>query len=183
MAATETTAKWCQCGASHPGPGTVRWSRVFDRRIVRSRLRIPLVGTRTYATPHPASRATVTAGRLLVLGLVLTVAIGSLSRAAVISPTTAARGTIELRQLLPPPWGKTYFGFIFRLWDTTDPRWGDTRSFRQRINDSIEMELGGKHPTTLEVDAPWQDSNGRSVPFVASRADVAKVLRVTGTHG
>src|SRR5262249_34947040 len=29
----------------------------------------------------------------------------------------------------------------------------------------------------------WQDSNGRSVPFVASRADVAKVLRVTGTHG
>ena len=44
----------------------------------------------------------------------------------------AAPAHAGLIRLLAPPDGQTYFGFTFRLWDTTDQAWGDTRPFDTR---------------------------------------------------
>ena len=88
-----------------------------------------------------------------------------------------------LTRLLAPPDGRSYFGFTFRLWDTTDQAWGDTRPFDTRIHDSITNELDGKAPTFLTVYAAWQhpDQAGKPlVPFSDSLGDVAKVHSVTG---
>jgi hypothetical protein len=88
-----------------------------------------------------------------------------------------------LTRLLAPPDGQSYFGFTFRLWDTSDQAWGDTRSFDVRIRDSIVHELAGKTPTFLTVWAAWQapDRAGKPfVPFGNSLDDVAKVQGVTG---
>lgn len=93
----------------------------------------------------------------------------------------AARAPLE--HLVPPRPGHTYFGFTFRLWDTPDLAWGDTRPFETRIGDAIAHELGGKRPTFLTVWAPWQDPDRRGkplVPFAARLADVEKVNAVTG---
>jgi hypothetical protein len=86
-----------------------------------------------------------------------------------------------LTQLVPAPDGQAYFGFTFRLWDSTDQAVGDSRPFDQRIQDSIQNELAGKTPTFLTVWAGWQNS-GQFVPFGASSSDVAKVHGVTGAH-
>jgi hypothetical protein len=82
---------------------------------------------------------------------------------------------------VPAPDGQAYFGFTFRLWDSTDPAVGDSRAFDQRIQDSIQNELAGKTPTFLTVWAGWQNS-GQLVPFSASSSDIAKVQGVTGAH-
>jgi hypothetical protein len=98
--------------------------------------------------------------------------------------STPAQGGRVVR-LLPPPDGKTYFGFTFRLWDTGDPVWGDARPFPERIRDSIQRELAGKTPTFLTVWAPWQYPDQKPVvPFTdPGVADlVSRVKSVTGAH-
>jgi hypothetical protein len=88
-----------------------------------------------------------------------------------------------LTRLLPPPDGKAYFGFTFRLWDTSDPVWGDSRPYAERVADSIKNELGGKRPTFMPVWATWQrpDEAGKPlVPFGNSLDDIRKVQSVTG---
>jgi hypothetical protein len=95
------------------------------------------------------------------------------------SPT--ARASAPLTRLTVPPNGETYFGFTYRLWDSSDPGWGDVRPFAQRIADSIATELGGKTPTFLTVWAGWQpDPRGPLVPFGNALADIARVKSVTG---
>jgi hypothetical protein len=78
------------------------------------------------------------------------------------------------------------FGFTFRIFDSTDPVWGDTRPFGERIRDSIASELAGKTPTFIKVWTPWQrpDQAGRPyVPFSAAAADIARVREVVGEEG
>jgi hypothetical protein len=108
---------------------------------------------------------------------------GAAGAAAV--PETSADAARALTRLLPPPDGKAYFGFTFRLWDTTDPAQGDSRPFSDRIRDSIQFELAGKTPTFLKVYAAWQnpDQSGKPlVPFSESSGDVEKVRGITGAH-
>jgi Glycosyl hydrolase family 26/PASTA domain len=108
--------------------------------------------------------------------------------AAVVTASTSARSAGEyggVTRLLPPPDGKAYFGFTFRLWDSSDPVQGDSRPFPTRIRDSIQFELAGKTPTFLTVWAAWQkpDQSGKPlVPFSESSGDVAKVEAITGAH-
>jgi hypothetical protein len=118
--------------------------------------------------------------RLLLTGVALVAATAGAGSAS----STSAQGDRVLR-LLPPPDGKAYFGFTFRLWDTSDPVWGDARPFSERIRDSIQYELAGKTPTFLTVWAPWQYPDQKpTVPFgdQGVRDFVAKVKGVTGAH-
>jgi PASTA domain-containing protein/glycosyl hydrolase family 26 len=97
--------------------------------------------------------------------------------------TGAAAGVFT--RLLPPPDGKTYFGFTFRLWDSTDPAVGDSRPFDQRIHDSIQNELAGKTPTFLNVWAGWQDPanhGNQLLPFSNWSSWVSEVRGITGAH-
>jgi len=71
-----------------------------------------------------------------------------------------------LTRLVVPPDGKVYFGLTFRPWDTTDPAWGDTRPYEERIRDAITNELAGKTPTFLNVWAGWQASDQPGQPMV-----------------
>jgi hypothetical protein len=99
------------------------------------------------------------------------------------SPQAAPR---QLQRLVPQPDGRANFGFTFRLYDTDDPAWGDTRPFSERIADSIQHELAGKTPTFLTVWTPWQhpDEPGKPlVPFSAALPDIAKVRNVVGDQG
>jgi hypothetical protein len=100
-------------------------------------------------------------------------------------PAGSAGESGGLTRLLPPPEGQAYFGFTFRLFETSDPVWGDARSFSDRIRDSIQVELAGKTPTFLSIYAPWQntDESGRPfVPFRDSSANVAQVQAITGAQ-
>jgi hypothetical protein len=86
---------------------------------------------------------------------------------------------------VPPPDGKAYFGFTFRLWDSSDPEQGDSRPFGERIRDSIQFELAGKTPTFLNVWAAWQDPNAPGkplLPFSSSSNWISEVRAVTGAH-
>src|SRR5215471_18429640 len=115
----------------------------------------------------------------VAVGLVLVCA-ASVGAAAGRSTRTAAGG---LTRLLPPPDGQSYFGFTYRLWDSSDPAVGDSRPFDQRIQDSIQNELGGKTPTFLTVWAGWQGfPGGNLVPFGNSLGDIAEVQNVTGAN-
>jgi Glycosyl hydrolase family 26/PASTA domain len=122
------------------------------------------------------------------LGILASAAVVVALAAAAVTASTAARSAGEsggLTRLLPPADGQAYFGFTFRLWDTTDPVWGDARPFSDRIRDSIQFELAGKTPTFLTVRAAWQkpDQSGKPlVPFSESSGDVAEVEAITGAH-
>ena len=92
----------------------------------------------------------------------------------------------ELRRFVPQPDGRANFGFKFRLFDSDDPVWGDTRPFETRIRDSIEHELAGKTPTFITVWASWQNPNapGRPlVPFALARKEIDQVRTVVGDQG
>jgi hypothetical protein len=120
--------------------------------------------------------------RALALALVLAAA------ATVSAPTVSAQAqrSSSLTRLVPPADGQANFGFTFRLFDTSDPIWGDARPFEVRIADSIQNELAGKAPTFLKVWTPWQhpDLPGKPyVPFSDALADVAKVRAVVGEQG
>jgi len=104
---------------------------------------------------------------------------------AAISSVPAGRAA-QLPRLVPQPDGRANFGFTFRLYDSPDPAWGDTRPFEQRISDSIQNELGGKTPTFLTVWTPWQhpEEPGKPfVPFSDALPDIAKVRNVVGDQG
>ena len=97
----------------------------------------------------------------------------------------AASDAPSVDRLLPPPEGKAYFGFTFRLYDTSDPAQGDARPFSDRIHDAIQYELAGKTPTFLAVWAPWQYPDQKpTVPFSdpGVRDFVARAKSVTGAH-
>jgi hypothetical protein len=101
------------------------------------------------------------------------------------TPARSAGDSGGLTRLLPPTDGETYFGFTFRLWETSDSAWGDARAFSDRIRDSVQFELAGKTPTFLTVWAPWQypDQSGKPlVPFSNSSGDVSNVQGITGAH-
>jgi hypothetical protein len=99
--------------------------------------------------------------------------------------TPAARAS-SLTRLVPLPDGQANFGFTFRLFDTTDPLWGDTRPFAERMRDSIQNELAGKTPTFVKVWTPWQrpDQPGKPfVPFSDALRDISTVRGVVGERG
>ena len=111
----------------------------------------------------------------------------ALAAAALLVPIRAATGAPpQLLRLVPQPDGHANFGFTFRLYDTSDPAWGDTRPFGERIADSIQHELGGKTPTFLTVWTSWQqpEQPGKPlVPFSDALPDIAKVRNVVGDQG
>ncbi len=95
---------------------------------------------------------------------------------ALLGSAPAAPSAVVWR-LVPPGAGQAYFGMSVRLWDTTDPAWGDTRPLEARVQDSIDGELAGKRPTFLRVWAPWQrpEEPGKPlVPFSAVAGDIAR---------
>jgi hypothetical protein len=124
-----------------------------------------------------------------VLGAVATaIVLVSVAAASDAAGKPARIAASSLTRLLPPPNGKAYFGFTFRLWDSSDPAQGDSRSFPDRIHDSIQFELAGKTPTFLTVWAPWQNPDQPSKPLVpftdpSVSEFVAKEESVTGAHG
>ena len=87
------------------------------------------------------------------------------------SDSSASAG---LQRLVVPPDGHVYLGLTVRLWDSTDPTWGDTRPFAARIDDIEQNELGGKHPGFLTVYLPW------GAPLSSVSAWIANVNAVTG---
>ena len=120
--------------------------------------------------------------RLLAVGLAV-VAIAVPMASASIDAAPPPAGAVS--RLVPPPDGQCYFGFTFRTWDTSDPAWGDTRPFKERIQDSIKSELGGKTPTFLTVWATWQfpDRSGKPlVPFSSAYNDINTVKAATGAN-
>ena len=122
--------------------------------------------------------------RLGLAGAVLLVVLAG-SSTATSSPTGRLRRSTGLTRLLPPPDGKAYFGFTFRLYDTSDPVQGDARPFSNRIHDAIQYELAGKTPTFLAVWAPWAVPGPEpTVPFShpGVRDFVAKAKSVTGSR-
>jgi hypothetical protein len=111
----------------------------------------------------------------------------ALASAVLVTPVHAATAPpAQLQRLVPQPDGRANFGFTFRLYDSSDPAWGDTRPFEQRIADSIQHELAGKTPTFLTVWTPWQqpEQPGKPlVPFSDALPDIAKVRSVVGDQG
>jgi Glycosyl hydrolase family 26 len=99
---------------------------------------------------------------------------------------TAGADAANLLRFAPPPDGRTNFGFTYRLYDASDPAWGDTRPFERRIQESIQSELAGKTPTFITVWTPWQhpEQPGKPlVPFADALPDVKKVSAVVGEQG
>ena len=99
--------------------------------------------------------------------------------AALPIPTAAGQpreGSGTLTRLVPLPDGQANFGFTFRIFDSTDPVWGDTRSFEERIRSSIQTELAGKTPTFIKVWTPWQRPDQRGKPYVPFSAAVKQRL-------
>lgn len=117
--------------------------------------------------------------RRAIAGALVILVCGGAAGPGAASATSSAR-------LLPPPDGQSYFGFTFRLWDTKDPAWGDSRPFSERIDESIRSELASKRPTLLTVWAGWQapDDPGKPlVSFSARMSDVRKVESIVGPTG
>jgi Glycosyl hydrolase family 26/PASTA domain len=118
---------------------------------------------------------------LVVVAVGLTLLLPASAGTAARRPTRSAAA--GLARLLPPPDGKAYFGFTFRLWDTPDPAEGDSRPFAERIRDSIKFELAGKTPTFLNVWAGWQANNSQQLlPFSNWSTLIAEVRGVTDAH-
>ena len=94
------------------------------------------------------------------------------------SASTLQPNPSETLTKFEPPDGQAYFGFTYRLWET-DAAEGDTRFFAERICDSVELELGGKTPTIIKVQAAWRASSGTQ-PFVIALHDIEKIQKVLG---
>jgi Glycosyl hydrolase family 26 len=128
---------------------------------------------------------TITPRRAIVIVAALMLATTTSALSASATATRSATRS-SLLQLVPPPDGRAYFGFTFRLWETSDPIWGDPRPFSVRIADSITNELGGKRPTWLTVWETWQQPNDRGKPMVGfsqALTDFQEVRTVTGPGG
>jgi hypothetical protein len=102
---------------------------------------------------------------------------------AILAPTAQAA---QLERFVPQPDGRANFGFKYRLFDSADPVWGDTRPFAERIQDSIDHELAGKTPTFITVWAAWQNPGAPGkplVPFGLALNEIAQVRKVVGEQG
>src|SRR5690349_1326544 len=97
----------------------------------------------------------------LAFGLSLALAV--LFVAAGVAPSGAQAPTRP--PLYEPPDGSVYSGMFVRLWDSSDPKVGDSRPFASRLQDSIDQELAGKPPAILLVPATWQRDDGAPIPF------------------
>jgi hypothetical protein len=79
-----------------------------------------------------------------------------------------------------PPDGYSYFGFMYRLWESDDPAWGDTRVFSDRICDAVDIELAGKTPATLFAWNGWQSADGTAQPFSTVQPDLDRIHAALG---
>jgi beta-mannanase len=120
-------------------------------------------------------------------GAVRTLLIVTIVAAGTAIPASATSvATATATRLAAPPDGQAYFGLTFRLFDTGDPAWGDTRSLDERIADTIRNELGGKTPAFIKVWTPWQHpdlARKPLVPFSEAAGDIAKVQKIVGDGG
>src|SRR5437868_2545064 len=78
----------------------------------------------------------VVGGTMVVLGICLIALVLG-------SEQSEAQGRPRLA-LYEPPDGFVYIGMFMRLWDSSDQRVGDSRSFAQRYQDVLDNELGRK---------------------------------------
>jgi hypothetical protein len=113
-----------------------------------------------------------------ILGGVL-VGLGICLAALAVGPEpSAAQG--PRRALYEPPDGFAYIGMFMRLWDSSDQRVGDSRSFAQRYQDVLDNELGRKPPAIMLVPTVWQRDDGVPIPFEAVLPEIEKVTRLNG---
>lgn len=105
--------------------------------------------------------------------------------AALVLGVSAAQAapTAAVTRLAVPPDGTTYLAMGVRWWDTTDPGFGDTRTFEARMKETIANELGGKRPAFLWLWAPWQKLEAGSKAFVPFREYLGDIRRIQGVTG
>jgi hypothetical protein len=82
--------------------------------------------------------------------------------------------------LYEPPDGTAYAGMFVRMWDSDDPRIGDTRPFAVRLQDSIDHELGGKPPAIMLVPTIWQWESGAPIPFENTLEEIRRFEAFNG---
>ncbi len=102
------------------------------------------------------SRIALISLALLLSFIAFEVPIAAISSSAQSAPQLA---------LFEPPDGFAYIGMFIRLWDSSDPRVGDSRPFKVRLQDAITTELGSKPPAILAVPTTWQREDGAPIPF------------------
>ncbi len=95
-----------------------------------------------------------------------------------VAPTSAQVGS--RRALYEPPDGFAYTGMFVRLWDSSDPRVGDSRRFPQRLQDSVTNELNSKPPAIMLVPTTWQRDDGAPIPFENT---LDEIRRFSSLHG
>jgi hypothetical protein len=112
--------------------------------------------------------------------------------AAAQTESSASPGASHLLKLAVPRDGQVYLGMFIRPGHTDGDcslpyqcgqRWGDTRPFGERVQDTITHELGGKKLAFLRVWAGWEWIDGatrRTIGFSEWSGDIAEAQRVTG---
>jgi hypothetical protein len=73
-----------------------------------------------------------------------------------------------------PPDGFAYHGMFIRLWESDDPRVGDSRPFGTRLQDSIVTEMAGKSPAIMLVPTTWQTETGDPIPFANALDEIRR---------
>ncbi|MBU6414830.1 peptidoglycan-binding protein [Patescibacteria group bacterium] len=131
------------------------------------------------ATPRCLAPAMMTQPGLYAVSVMNANGMSNAAQFSVITATVATT-TVSALGKYEPQDGKSYFGFTFRLWDSADPAYGDTRHLSQRLQDSISVELGGKSPTLLSVPGIWQQADGTPVPFNDALAAIASFENFNG---
>jgi hypothetical protein len=99
----------------------------------------------------------------LLLTIMLPLMLGAIALGSATHPSSAQ--SVPRLALYEPPDGFAYIGMFVRLWDSSDPRVGDSRSLAARLQDSITAELGSKQPAILAVPTTWQREDGAPIPF------------------
>jgi hypothetical protein len=102
------------------------------------------------------------------------------------TPSDISSDTSRILAKYEPKDGQVYFGFTYRLWGdgmsiNDGEAWGDTRSFAERICDSVAVELAGKTPTIIKVQNNWKTNDGQLQPFSVALADIKKIHAVLGS--
>jgi hypothetical protein len=81
---------------------------------------------------------------------------------------------------MEPKDGRCYFGFFFRVFDSPDPEWGDSRPFASRFKEAIDQELGGKKPSLFGVVQSWQTKEAAPEPFEVLLNKIRRFEEVIG---
>jgi len=90
-----------------------------------------------------------------------------------------APSLVSAQALYEPPNGQVYFGMMYRSnWGTGDPATGDTRSFKDRMQDTLKYELAGKSPTLFMEPTMWQHDDGSPVRFSEVLSDFASFTAI-----